>query len=80
MNNSKFTISYSDLQGHFLNLENLRSLVSGIPVPWEGDKGETMLITATFNRNGPSPPLSHEYLSQLMITLSKMQGDGNEKF
>ncbi|OXU26086.1 hypothetical protein TSAR_012850 [Trichomalopsis sarcophagae] len=62
-----------DLQAHYLSLESLRSLVSGIPIPREGENGETVLITSTFRRNAPTPPSAH--WAGWVASLTKMQGD-----
>lgn len=70
--------AYSDLQAHYLGLESLRSLVSGIPIPRDGENGESVLVTSTFHRNAPTPPLAH--WSGLLATLTKIQGDGLYNF
>ncbi|KAJ8668061.1 hypothetical protein QAD02_009724 [Eretmocerus hayati] len=62
-----------DLKGHHVALESLRFLVSGIPIPREGDNGETVLITNAFRRNAASPP--PQLWQETLSTLSKLQGD-----
>lgn len=63
------------MQVHYPNLITLRTLVSGIPVPREGEDVEEILITIP-----PTPPPSESIIPQhwpsLLTTLSKLQGEG----
>ncbi|XP_017798364.1 PREDICTED: integrator complex subunit 1 [Habropoda laboriosa] len=63
-----------ELQVHYPNLVTLRTLVSGIPVPREGEDLEEVLITVP-----PTPPPSESIIPQhwpsLLGTLSKLQGE-----
>lgn len=63
------------MQVHYPNLVTLRTLVSGIPVPREGEDVEEVLITVP-----PTPPPTESIIPQhwqsLLTTLSKLQGEG----
>lgn len=63
-----------ELQVHYPNLVTLRTLVSGIPVPREGEDIEEVLITVP-----PTPlpiePIIPQHWPSLLTTLSKLQGE-----
>lgn len=63
------------MQVHYPNLVTLRTLVSGIPVPREGEDIEEVLITVP-----PTPlsiePIIPQHWPSLLTTLSKLQGEG----
>lgn len=71
----QLTLTYSELQVHYPNLVTLRTLVSGIPMPREGEDIEEILITVP-----PTPPPTESIIPQhwpsLLTTLSKLQGEG----
>ena len=63
------------MKAHYLGLESLRRLVSGIPLPREGENCDSnILITVALSHRSPSPPLSH--WPSLIATLANLQGDG----
>lgn len=69
---------YSELQINYPNLEALRILVSGIPMPREGEDADDILITIA-----PAPhrsePVIPEHWQSLLGTLSKLYGEGIKK-
>ena len=70
----QLTLTYSELQVHYPNLVTLRTLVSGIPMPREGEDIEEILITVP-----PTPPpesIIPQHWPSLLTTLSKLQGEG----
>ncbi|XP_058800792.1 integrator complex subunit 1 isoform X2 [Phymastichus coffea] len=62
-----------DLQGHYLGLESLRSLVAGIPIPREGENPDSVIVSVNFHQSISTPMLSD--WSSLLTTLTKIQGD-----
>lgn len=64
-----------ELQMHYPGVNALRTLVSGIPMPREGDDADDILITIA---PAPSPAESvpSQHLQSLVATLSKLQGEG----
>lgn len=69
---------YSELQVNYPNLDALRILVSGIPMPREGEDADDILITIA-----PVPhrsePVIPEHWQSLLGTLSKLYGEGTKK-
>lgn len=67
---------YSELQIHYPNLISLRALVSGIPMPREGEDADDILITVA-----PVPPPTEsipQYWQSLLATLTKLHGEGTK--
>lgn len=69
---------YSELQINYPNLDALRVLVSGIPMPREGEDADDILITIA-----PPPhrsePVIPEHWQSLLGTLSKLYGEGTKQ-
>lgn len=67
---------FSELQAHYPQLMSLRTLTSGIPIPREGEDGKQIAVTIA-----PSLPISESALPghwpSLLLTLKKIQGEGN---
>lgn len=63
-----------ELQIQHPGLVSLRTLVSGIPVPREGEDGEEVLI-AVAPTPPPSEPIIPQHWPSLLATLSKLHGD-----
>ncbi|XP_011642756.1 integrator complex subunit 1 isoform X2 [Pogonomyrmex barbatus] len=63
-----------ELQANYPNSPALRTLVSGIPIPREGEDTDDILITVT-----PAPPSSEPVIPQhwqsLLATLTKLHGE-----
>lgn len=67
-----------ELQVHYPNLISLRALVSGIPMPKEGEDADDIPITIAPT---PSPTESAipQHWQSLLTTLTKMHGEGTER-
>lgn len=67
----------SELQLNYPNLVALRALVSGIPIPREGEDVDDMPI-AVAPTPQPSEPIPQHWQS-LLTTLAKLHGEGTKK-
>jgi len=65
------------LQANYSNVSALRTLVSGIPIPREGEDVDDILITITSAPN-PSEPAIPQHWQSLLTTLTKMHGEGTK--
>ena len=68
----------SEMQGR-PGLSSLRNLLSGIPVPREGEDGDDSLVMVAPAPPPPEPLISQQF-SNSLPTLRKLQGDGNTFF
>lgn len=65
---------YSELQMHYPNLISLRTLVSGIPLPREGEDIEEILVTIPPTAPPPEAVIPQHWPT-LLATLSKLHGE-----
>ncbi|KAG5319212.1 INT1 protein, partial [Pseudoatta argentina] len=63
-----------ELQVHYSNVPALRTLVSGIPMPREGEDMDDILITVTPALHPPEPTIPQHWQS-LLTTLAKLYGE-----
>lgn len=70
-----FEFAYSELQAHYPNLAILRTLISGIPIPREGEDTEEILLTLAPSPL-PSEPAIPTHRQPLLAILSKLHGEG----
>jgi len=63
------------LQVNYSNVPALRTLVSGIPIPREGEDMDDILITITPALHPPEPTIPQHWQS-LLVTLTKLHGEG----
>lgn len=68
---------YSELQVNYSNLPALRTLVSGIPIPREGEDIDDILITVTPTPYSSEPAIPQHWQS-LLVTLTKLHGEGTK--
>jgi len=59
----------------YSNVPALRTLVSGIPIPREGEDMDDILITITPALHPPEPTIPQHWQS-LLATLTKLHGEG----
>lgn len=70
-----FELAYSELQAHYPNLATLRTLISGIPIPREGEDTEEILLTLAPSPL-PSEPAIPPHRQPLLAILSRLHGEG----
>ena len=65
----------SELQANYPSIISLRVLVSGIPMPREGEDSDNILITIAPTLHPPEPTIPQHWQS-LLTTLFKLHGEG----